>query len=595
VRGFSRLATVALFLCLAWVGAAQAADIPVSGEITVSTTWTADNTYDLQDQVFVMPGVTLTIEPGTVISSTPTPNGAGSLAITKGATIIANGTKKDPIIMTSKNDDFVTWREAASEWGNLSILGGAFISEDAVPGNVPTCDPGNFAVLEGLVASGPEDTRVRYGGGDDDDDSGSVCYVSIRYGGRVVGLANELNGLSLGGVGRGTDLHHIEIMNNVDDGIEIFGGTCNIKYFSIWNIGDDSFDVDQGWRGQAQFGLIVQGYSTDNSQGSGVGDNCFETDGAEDSDFQPVTSSAIYNCTVIGQPLDGDGGTAWRDNARIQYRSCIFMDLGERLVRFDDIDGDGANGYGHNNTLSWEETWTTDVGSVPPHPNDCPNPGERYQAQLTGKLAEIRDSIFYRNLAGNAYDEAILRGVLPPDATNKNIRIDDPDPALAPIKNIERADPVVRGGKQMVRVTKLDPRPQNEALENCLPPQADEAWLLCAANFRGAFDPACPNWLVDWTASFAYGFTPDKLLCFDMKRDPSGNVVAQLVIKKNPPRTATIVQNGTVLCMDAPITITQQNPLTATFNCGGPTVTVKKQGGLKWEAGPFTGTLCPIP
>ena len=69
-------------------------------------------------------------------------------------------------------------------------------------------------------------------------------------------------------------------MNNVDDGIEIWGGTVNIKYFNIWNIGDDSFDIDQGWRGKAQFILIVQGYSTNASQGSGVGDNCIETDGA---------------------------------------------------------------------------------------------------------------------------------------------------------------------------------------------------------------------------------------------------------------------------------------------------------------------------
>jgi hypothetical protein len=80
-------------------------------------------------------------------------------------------------------------------------------------------------------------------------------------------------------------------MNNVDDGIEIWGGTVNLKYFSIWNIGDDSFDVDQGWRGKAQFGLIVQGYSLDANQGSGVGDNVFETDGAEDSDAQPVTTA----------------------------------------------------------------------------------------------------------------------------------------------------------------------------------------------------------------------------------------------------------------------------------------------------------------
>ena len=82
-----------------------------------------------------------------------------------------------------------------------------------------------------------------------------------------MGLGNELNGLSLGAIGRETDIEYVEIMNNVDDGIEIWGGAVNLKYFSVWNVGDDSFDVDQGWRGKAQFGLIVQGYSLDASQG----------------------------------------------------------------------------------------------------------------------------------------------------------------------------------------------------------------------------------------------------------------------------------------------------------------------------------------
>ena len=155
---------------------------------------------------------------------------------------------------------------------------------------------------------------------------------------RCVGLANELNGLSLGGVGRGTEIDHVEIMNNVDDGIEIWGGTVNLKYVSIWNIGDDSFDVDEGWRGKAQFGLIVQGYCGTKSQGSGVGDNCFEMDGAEWASAQPVGAASIYNFTVIGQPIDGDDGDrTWRDNMRAQFGNCIFMDIGEggKIIKND--------------------------------------------------------------------------------------------------------------------------------------------------------------------------------------------------------------------------------------------------------------------
>jgi hypothetical protein len=121
--------------------------------------------------------------------------------------------------------------------------------------------------MEGLVADFPGDPKVLYGGGDDDDDSGSIQYLSIRYGGRVVGLNNELNGLSLGGIGRGTDISFVEVMNNVDDGIEIWGGTFNLKNFIITNIGDDGLDIDQGFRGKIQFGLITQGYSLDAPQG----------------------------------------------------------------------------------------------------------------------------------------------------------------------------------------------------------------------------------------------------------------------------------------------------------------------------------------
>jgi len=354
-----------LVIAGSFAGATHAAEILVSNDITTSTTWTKDNTYNLTTQIFVRPGATLTIEAGTVIASTPTANGSGSLAVTRGAMIIACGTSTEPIIFTSKADTATwiggdprngSWRESANEWGNIAIMGRGYISEnvggDPMNPNVATCAASNVAAMEGLVAAMPGDPDVLYGGGDDDDDSGKLEYVSLRYGGRVVGLANELNGLSLGGVGRGTDINHIDIMNNVDDGIEIWGGTVNIKYFNIWNIGDDSLDIDQGWRGKAQFGLIVQGYSLNAPQGSGVGDNCIEVDGAEDSNWQPVTTGTIYNCTVIGQPTDGDGATAWRDNARVQFRNSIFMDIGDDLVRFDNVDGDGANGYGFMGTLS---------------------------------------------------------------------------------------------------------------------------------------------------------------------------------------------------------------------------------------------------
>jgi hypothetical protein len=491
-------------------GLARPAEIFVNANIAVSTTWTADNTYNLQQQIFVLPGATLTIEAGTIVASTT--NIGGSLAVTRGAQIFVQGTQENPVIMTSKADVMTwiggdpktgTWRAASNEWGNLTLLGNGYISEDATPGNVPTPNPNNVATMEGLVAAFPGDPTVLYGGGNDDDDSGSISFLSIRYGGKVVGLNVELNGLALGGIGRETDIHHFECMNNVDDGLEIWGGTVNVKYVSVWNVGDDSIDVDQGWRGKIQFALIVQGYSTPVAQGSGVGDNAFELDGAENSHWQPVTTSTFYNCTVIGQPISGDRLTAWRDNARIQFRNCIFMDGGEHVVGFDNIDGDGGNGYGFQGTLSWPDTWTTDYTQTSPV-NAPPNPGAFYTVQTSGKLAEIKDSVFFNNTHAAAYTEAIARGVFAP--ANNNVQ----EPASSPITGITRGAPVVVPAGAMLPVTFLDPRPANDALTSVA--WAPNDGFFSSAHYRGAFAPG-NNWLCPWTASYAYGFTPGDAWC----------------------------------------------------------------------------------
>ncbi len=532
------LFSLSVLMCVVFVGAVNAAEVIVTGDIEVSTTWTSDNVYNLQQQINVLPGASLTIEPGTIIASDT--GVGGSLAVSPGAKIFVNGTKANPVIMTSssdvetwddmpshptgKNPKTGEWREGSNEWGNLAIMGNGLISgshfkgdpitisfdDDGQPGgsvtnrlNTKVPDGINRKQLEGLVAEFPGDPRVLYGGNNDDDDSGSISYLSIRYGGKVIGLGNELNGLALGGVGRETDIHHIEVINGVDDGIEIWGGTVSLKYVNIWNVGDDSFDIDQGWRGKAQFGLIVQGYSADASQGSGVGDNCFETDGAEDSDAQPVTTTLFYNFTVVGQPIDGDGGTTWRDGARVQYRNCIFMELGEKLVRPDGDDGDGASGYGHNGTLTFEEVFQTDYTFISPvnqgsfTPGAFNDPAVMYTVQTSGKLAEIKDSVFFNNLHPDAYTDADALGVR--DAANNNVTADS-----SPITEIQRADPVTKGGKTMLRVTFLNPMPQNDALSSVA--AAPNDGFFTPANYRGAFAPGV-NWLTGWTAADAYGMT----------------------------------------------------------------------------------------
>ena len=493
-------------------------EVFVSSDISGVVNWTNDNTYNLQGQIYVLPGATLIIQEGTVIAS----DLGGSLAVTRDGQIFANGTADAPIIFTSKLDVATwdadashptggdpktgTWREGLNEWGNLTLMGNGFISEDANPANTASPNPANFATMEGLTEEFVGDTKILYGGGDDDDDSGVLNYVSIRFGGKVIGLNNELNGLSMGGIGRGTDVQFVEIMNNVDDGIETWGGTVNYKHFSIWNVGDDSFDVDQGWRGKAQFGTIVQGFSGNFSQGSGVGDNCFETDGAENCNWQPVTSATIYNCTVVGQPADGDYGTAWRDNARVQYRNCVFMDLGDQLVQNDGDDGDGACGYGGGlpagqEASTFAELWTTPFSSYFPH-NWNPGLGvtqaEFYPVQVDGNLAEITDSVFFRvNKLGDAPVDLTL-------PIYNNVNVASVVTADGPIKGITRGAPVVKGGKTMLQVLKLDPRAANDATTSV--GSAPNDGFFTPVSYRGAHGPT-KNSLWGWTASDAFGFT----------------------------------------------------------------------------------------
>lgn len=495
---------------LAIIGSANAAEVMVSSDISISTTWTSGNVYNLQGSRYVTNGATLTIEAGTIIAS----DNGGSLAVTRDARLSCIGTATQPVIFTSKVD-YLTWdaahprgqwRASANEWGNVTLMGNAYIGKygnGAVATNTAAPNANNYANMEGLLASGtPGDTRTFYGGGNDQDTSGALRFVSLRYGGKVVGLGNELNGLSLGGVGRDTIIDHIDIMNNVDDGIEIWGGTVDLKYFSIWNIGDDSFDVDQGWRGRAQFGLTVSGYSIPGTaSGSGFPDSGFEMDGAEKSDAQPVTTTAFYNITAIGQPLAGKAATKYRDNARAQFNNCIIMDTGKEVVKNDNTDGEatgGETGYGYNGTLTWANTWLTNY-NVYSAVNPFATPATAYVAQPSGKLIQYTDTVFFNNVNAAAYTEASARGVFA--VANNNVLA---AATSSPIATITRGPNVSNGTMVVQPVIFLDPLARNNAVTSVNAAPAGGFWTV--ANYRGAFNES-DNWLCGWTAASQYGYT----------------------------------------------------------------------------------------
>ena len=103
-----------------------------------------------------------------------------------------------------------------------------------------------------------EGANAQYGGNTPADNSGRLSHVRVQHSGFEILPGNELNGITLAGVGNGTVVENVQVHNSSDDGIEIFGGTVNLRNIVLTGNDDDSLDVDTGWRGAVQNLLIVQ-------------------------------------------------------------------------------------------------------------------------------------------------------------------------------------------------------------------------------------------------------------------------------------------------------------------------------------------------
>ena len=233
-----------------------------AGLITADETWTSNNIYILAGKVVVDDGATLTIEPGTIIKGeTGTGSLASALIVARGGMIMAEGTSEKPIIFTSRQVNIEVGQSAGTNldenssglWGGVLILGKA---KGSFKGDVTEVQ------IEGIPAG---DEFGLYGGDDDDDNSGVFKYVSIRHGGALIGEGNEINGLTLGAVGRGTVIENVEIVANVDDGVEFFGGTVNASNLLVWAQGDDGLDIDQSYAGTISNSMVVLGDTSDHA------------------------------------------------------------------------------------------------------------------------------------------------------------------------------------------------------------------------------------------------------------------------------------------------------------------------------------------
>lgn len=262
--------------------------VEVTGDISTNTTWSANKIYLLKGFVYVTEGATLTIAPGTIIKGDKVTK--GSLIVTRGSKISAIGSATQPIVFTSNQP---AGSRNTGDWGGLIILGKA-----------PVNQTGGEVVIEGGLTptnGGAAAKYTTYGGNDVADNSGSLKYVRFEYGGVPFAPDNEINGLTLGGVGNGTTIDYVEVYRAGDDSIEWFGGTVNAKHLLSIGALDDDFDTDYGYSGNVQFAL-AQRYPT---IADVSGSNGFESDNdGNGSNFTPTTSVVFSNVTIIGPNID---------------------------------------------------------------------------------------------------------------------------------------------------------------------------------------------------------------------------------------------------------------------------------------------------
>ncbi|MEM6802339.1 MAG: T9SS type A sorting domain-containing protein [Bacteroidota bacterium] len=371
---------------------------------TGTTTWSSDTTYILDGFVFVNSGDSLTIEPGTIIKGNPGQGASASaFIVARGGYLDAQGTKENPIIFTAESDDTDNPIDIAANttglWGGVIILGNATTNteppEQAIEG-IPTTETRG---LFGTIDPNNDGDYDADGISDDEDNSGIISYVSIRHGGTNIGGNNEINGFTMGGVGSGTTIDHIEVIFNKDDGFEWFGGTVNCSHLIAAFCGDDSYDYDMGWRGNVQFAFAIQ------SPGAGS-DRIGEHDGGTSPETgAPFATPKFFNVTYIGRGDDeGKRMLTFRDNAGGEYHNSIFIDQ-DRGVDFEILGNGSEDSFDRliggelklENNIWWniaennaDDIWTVSLGKFGTNGPDSTAAKADSLAQLAAGTDSVR-------------------------------------------------------------------------------------------------------------------------------------------------------------------------------------------------------------
>ncbi len=507
---------------------AEAATIEVYNGIGTDTTWTSNNVYRLMEPVFVTNGATLTIQAGTVVRGKTGSN--ATLFIARGSKIRAMGTRTNPIVFTCDEDDNIganpgtgVWAQKnngiGKRWGGVVLLGRTYIATDIGEPGTPSPHPSLEVQIEG---AGDYGSLSKYGGGNDDDDSGEMHFCSIRYGAYVLGSGNEINGLTMGGVGRGTQIDHIEVFQNADDDFEVFGGTVNLKYLVGWCSADDGFDTDEGYRGKQQFFLRVQGPLSTLSE---MSDKGTEQDGGMGMLSQPSSCPTVFNWTQIGMGRDAGNkkntGVMLREGTGFRMYNSLWMDFGgaPALIQGspnNSISGESADkftqNYVNNQWYTHESVWLSGrqskmaefmynvfwkfgTNAIPAIPVDPANTIAIGWGANNGHPS-----------GSNAGDWEWYGYPAFSDTSLNNFYLEDPG-FLSPVAELTRsAVGVTIGGRTYYPVDTLNPLPRPGydgamMVHGRVPPNDG---FYTPVNFVGAFG-GTKNWAAGWTLASRLG------------------------------------------------------------------------------------------
>jgi hypothetical protein len=236
--------------------------------------------------------ITLTIAPGVTLAADSSEPTNDFIIVNRGSRINAVGTVTEPIIFTAQQNIIANGVSDASQgfWGGVILLGRAPVGVCAAgtgPNNAEGTSTTCQQAIEGV-------TGRFYGGPRPADNSGTMRYVQIRYTGIAISDGNELQGLTLGGTGSATTVEFVQSHNSADDGVEIFGGLTNLRYFAVTGADDDGFDIDNGYRGFMQFIIAAQ-----RVLGATADSFATEIDSNGSEDLLPRTFARYANFTFI--------------------------------------------------------------------------------------------------------------------------------------------------------------------------------------------------------------------------------------------------------------------------------------------------------